>query len=81
MRAPASRVPRPRPRPAVPEPARSCAPLVCLCVPVVLLCRFRVNDTSEITSVPIRASQAEICYWAPYSLCGTKAVRKVFKSA
>ncbi|MDX6362160.1 MAG: hypothetical protein QOC85_1163, partial [Streptomyces sp.] len=25
--------------------------------------------------------QAEICYWAPYSLCGTKAMRKVFKSA
>ncbi|QEU93960.1 hypothetical protein CP970_26385 [Streptomyces kanamyceticus] len=43
--------------------------------------RFRLNDTSEITSVPIRASQAEICYWVPYSLCGTKAMRKVFKSA
>ncbi|KAA6217956.1 hypothetical protein CP979_14230 [Streptomyces filamentosus] len=26
------------------------------------------------------ASQAEICYWAPYSLCGTKPMRKVFKS-
>jgi hypothetical protein len=31
--------------------------------------------------VLLRASQAEICYWAPYSLCGTKAMRKVFKSA
>ncbi|MYU13127.1 hypothetical protein GTZ78_21145 [Streptomyces sp. SID8361] len=41
----------------------------------------RQNDTSEITSVPIRASQAEICYWASYSLCGTKASQKVFKSA
>ncbi|AKZ56124.1 Hypothetical protein SAM23877_3075 [Streptomyces ambofaciens ATCC 23877] len=28
----------------------------------------------------LRASQAEICYWVPYSLCGTKAMRKVFKS-
>ncbi|GBQ03592.1 hypothetical protein SSP531S_50670 [Streptomyces spongiicola] len=28
----------------------------------------------------IRASQAEICYWAPYSLCGTKRMRKVLKS-
>jgi hypothetical protein len=43
--------------------------------------RFRLNDTSEITSVLLRASQAEICYWAPYSLCGTKASLKVFKSA
>ncbi|GLW17815.1 hypothetical protein Stsp01_45580 [Streptomyces sp. NBRC 13847] len=28
----------------------------------------------------IRASQAEICYWASYSLGGTKRMRKVFKS-
>ncbi|MYW15318.1 hypothetical protein GT039_06870 [Streptomyces sp. SID2955] len=49
-------------------------------VPVRGRHRFRLNDTSEITSVLLRASQAEICYWARYSLCGTKAVRKVFKS-
>lgn len=28
----------------------------------------------------IHASQAEICYWVTYSLCGTKAGPKVFKS-
>ncbi|AEY89772.1 hypothetical protein SHJG_4501 [Streptomyces hygroscopicus subsp. jinggangensis 5008] len=50
-------------------------------VPVRSRYRFRLNDTSEITSVLLRASQAEICYWVRYSLCGTKAVRKVFKSA
>ncbi|AZS86862.1 hypothetical protein ELQ87_23335 [Streptomyces griseoviridis] len=44
-------------------------------VPVMWPLPFRLNDTSEITSVLLRASQAEICYWAPYSLCGTKAVR------
>ncbi|MYT22996.1 hypothetical protein GTW69_22365 [Streptomyces sp. SID7760] len=38
------------------------------------------NDTSEITSGPLPASQAEICYWAPYSLCGTKRMQKVFIS-
>jgi hypothetical protein len=31
--------------------------------------------------VLLRASQAEICYWAPYSLSGTKPLQKVFKSA
>ncbi|GAA0338309.1 hypothetical protein GCM10010319_12850 [Streptomyces blastmyceticus] len=41
---------------------------------------MRQNNTGEITSVPIRASQAEICYWAPYSLCGTKAKQKVSKT-
>ncbi|AZQ71879.1 hypothetical protein EKH77_12270 [Streptomyces luteoverticillatus] len=41
--------------------------------------QVRQNDTSEITSAPIRGSQAGICYWAPYSLCGTKGVRKVAK--
>ncbi|QES54956.1 hypothetical protein DEJ51_12670 [Streptomyces venezuelae] len=38
------------------------------------------NDTSEITSAWLRGSQAEICYWAPYSLCGTKPMQKVFIS-
>ncbi|RLL67182.1 hypothetical protein D7M15_10240 [Streptomyces sp. Z26] len=39
-----------------------------------------MNDTSEITSAPIRGSQARICYWDCYSLCGTKTKQKVFKS-
>ncbi|AXK33894.1 hypothetical protein DVA86_15720 [Streptomyces armeniacus] len=39
-----------------------------------------MNDTSEITSALIRGSQAGICYWDRYSLCGTKTMRKVFKS-
>ncbi|PAU46406.1 hypothetical protein CK936_24255 [Streptomyces albireticuli] len=51
-----------------------------ICVPVMLPSSKRQNDTGEITSVPIRASQAEICYWAPYSLCGTKAKQKVPKT-
>ncbi|NDZ82601.1 hypothetical protein G3I19_29515 [Streptomyces sp. SID10853] len=55
-------------------------PLSVFASPCCCRYRFRPNDTSEITSVWIRASQAEICYWAPYSLCGTKAMRKVFKS-
>ncbi|RSS76818.1 hypothetical protein EF918_22755 [Streptomyces sp. WAC06614] len=38
------------------------------------------NDTSEITNAAIWGSQAEICYWAPYSLCGTKRIQKVFIS-
>ncbi|OLZ45783.1 hypothetical protein AVW11_34385 [Streptomyces amritsarensis] len=38
------------------------------------------NDTSEITSAWLRGSQAGICYRAPYSLCGTKPMQKVFIS-
>ena len=68
-------------RPAVAATARSCAPLVCLSRPR----DAAVTDSGRTTRVKlqvcwIRASQAEICYWAPYSLCGTKAMRKVFKS-
>ncbi|MBW5484372.1 hypothetical protein GPJ59_21435 [Streptomyces bambusae] len=56
-------------------------PSLCLCVPVVASLRANGrNDTSEITNVWIRGSQAEICYWAPYSLCGTKPIQKVFIS-
>ncbi|RKN61307.1 hypothetical protein D7231_32525 [Streptomyces klenkii] len=56
-----------------------CAPRLSFTSPRRRLLQLRQNDTGEITSVPIRASQAEICYWAPYSLCGTKAKQKVSK--
>ncbi|AXE26617.1 hypothetical protein C0216_27090 [Streptomyces globosus] len=38
------------------------------------------NDTSEITSGGLQRSQAGVCYWGPYSLCGTKAMQKVLIS-
>ncbi|QEU74158.1 hypothetical protein CP967_21075 [Streptomyces nitrosporeus] len=50
------------------------------CVPVMRPLSTRPNNTSEITSVYLWASQAKICYWPRYSLCGTKRIQKVFKS-